>query len=158
MAELSNVQISDQISNPARINKLVENKQSQLKGQGIEVYDQRGKDLGKDKFLQLLITQLTHQDPLKPMDDTQFIAQMAQFSALEQMTEVNKNIVALSQQNRSLASFSLLGRYVEGKDEASGKLIRGLVKEIKPDENKTFLIMENGQIEMNNLKKVLNQK
>ena len=48
--------------------------------------------LDKDAFLKLLITQLQHQDPLKPMDDTQFIAQLAQFSSLEQMQTLNDNV------------------------------------------------------------------
>ncbi|WP_352419603.1 flagellar hook capping FlgD N-terminal domain-containing protein [Proteiniborus sp.] len=50
--------------------------------------------LGKDAFLKLLITQLRNQDPLNPMEDKEFIAQMAQFSTLEQMQELNKNVRA----------------------------------------------------------------
>lgn len=46
--------------------------------------------LGKMEFLQILITQLRYQDPMKPMDDREFAAQLAQFSALEQMTEQTK--------------------------------------------------------------------
>ncbi|MDL2220240.1 hypothetical protein LJC55_01085 [Eubacteriales bacterium OttesenSCG-928-N14] len=48
-------------------------------------------ELGKDEFLQLLVMQLANQNPLEPVSDTDFIAQMAQFSALEQMTSLNSS-------------------------------------------------------------------
>lgn len=48
--------------------------------------------LGQDAFMQLLVTQLQHQDPLKPKDDTEFIAQLAQFSSLEKLTTMNQNL------------------------------------------------------------------
>lgn len=50
------------------------------------------RELGKDDFLHLLIAQLTHQDPTAPMQDTQFIAQMAQFSSLEQMANMSAQV------------------------------------------------------------------
>jgi flagellar basal-body rod modification protein FlgD len=46
------------------------------------------KQLGQDEFLKLLVTQLQHQNPLKPLDNQDFIAQTAQFSQLNQMTEL----------------------------------------------------------------------
>jgi len=48
--------------------------------------------LGRDAFLQLLVTQLEHQDPTQPMDDSQFLAQLAQFSSLEQLQSVNTKL------------------------------------------------------------------
>lgn len=52
--------------------------------------------LDKDAFLMLLITQLRNQDPLKPMEDKEFIAQLAQFTSLEQMQSLNKTVEPFS--------------------------------------------------------------
>jgi len=75
--------------------------------------------LGKDDFLRLLVTQLANQDPLEPMDDQQFVAQMAQFSQLEQLTNMNESIVASLDQNlmttqaiTNTLSTNLIGRSV----------------------------------------------
>lgn len=51
--------------------------------------------LGRDAFLKLLVTQLTHQDPTKPQEDGAFIAQLATFSQLEQLTSMNKTLEAI---------------------------------------------------------------
>jgi flagellar basal-body rod modification protein FlgD len=53
--------------------------------------------LGKDAFLSLLVTQMQHQDPTKPMDDTQFLAQLAQFSSLEQLQQMNQSLTQIAQ-------------------------------------------------------------
>lgn len=55
------------------------------------------KELGKDQFLQILVTQLRNQDPMQPMQDKEFIAQMASFSSLEQMMNMSKAMTALQQ-------------------------------------------------------------
>ena len=52
----------------------------------------KSNEMGKDAFLELLVTQLQYQDPLNPMDSTAFTAQLAQFSSLEQLNNVNKNL------------------------------------------------------------------
>ncbi len=51
--------------------------------------------LGRDAFLKLLVTQLQHQDPTQPQSDKEFIAQLATFSQLEQLTAINKTLEAI---------------------------------------------------------------
>lgn len=68
---------------------------------------------GKDEFLQLLVTQLRHQDPLNPMQDREFITQLAQFNALEEMQKVNRSIEAFAATQEVMAAAGFLGKTVE---------------------------------------------
>ncbi|MEP6571538.1 MAG: flagellar hook assembly protein FlgD [Gemmatimonadota bacterium] len=71
--------------------------------------------LGKDEFLQLLVTQLRHQDPLNPADASQFSAQLAQFSSLEQLSNLNTLLTA-QQATNQFASQTSLGSSLIGKN------------------------------------------
>lgn len=78
--------------------------------------------LGQDDFLKILLTQLTYQDPLKPLDNQQFIAQMAQFTALEQTRQLNTGMdTALSLQTTNQA-VSLISRTVEVSTVSGSKV------------------------------------
>jgi len=73
-------------------------------------------NLGKDEFIKILIAQLQNQDPLNPMDDREFIAQMAQFSSLEQMMNMSKTLerfVESQQDGRMVQYTHLIGKQVE---------------------------------------------
>ncbi len=70
-------------------------------------------NLGKDDFLKILITQLSYQDPTSPMEDKEFIAQMAQFSTLEQMTSMAKDFSKLTSMLMGNEAASSLGKGVE---------------------------------------------
>ncbi|NCC80703.1 MAG: flagellar hook capping protein [Clostridia bacterium] len=59
-------------------------------------------ELGKDDFLKLFVEQLKAQDPLSPMDNNEFIAQSAQFTQLEQMTNLNTNITSFLEQQTTV--------------------------------------------------------
>ena len=69
--------------------------------------------LGQNDFLKLLVTQMTSQDPLNPQKDTDFIAQMAQFSALEQSKMMQADIAKLRTDQQFLQATALLGQTVE---------------------------------------------
>lgn len=72
--------------------------------------------LGKDAFLKLLVTQLQYQDPTSPMDNSQFISQMAQFSSLEQMQNVAlsiENLTAVTQQSQMIQFNAFVGKTVK---------------------------------------------
>jgi flagellar basal-body rod modification protein FlgD len=69
--------------------------------------------LGKDDFLKLLVAQLQHQDPGNPMDSSQFMGQLAQFSALEQMTNVATAVDGLKQSMSLGQSVELIGKQLQ---------------------------------------------
>jgi flagellar basal-body rod modification protein FlgD len=104
----------------------VESFNKSLQKNGREV----GGVLGKDDFLRLLVTQLENQDPTSPLDDKEFIAQMAQFSTLEQMTQMNTTLSNLIINNKLNLSYSLLGKNVEVLDSTTGEIESGVVSEV----------------------------
>ncbi|WP_311082679.1 flagellar hook capping FlgD N-terminal domain-containing protein [Paenibacillus polymyxa] len=89
------------------------------------------KTMGKDQFLKILITQLQNQDPMQPLEDKEFIAQMAQFSSVEQLMNISTQLNALGQ---SLGTASgLIGKEVSWieagkKDSITGETGAGSVK------------------------------
>ncbi len=93
--------------------------------------------LDKNAFMQLLVTQLKNQDPMAPTDNQEFIAQLAQFSALEEMQGVNENLVALAllqegnaQLTQLTNSSALIGRTIVYADGTSGDELSGIVDSV----------------------------
>lgn len=82
--------------------------------------------LGKDDFLKLLIAQLSNQDPTSPMENTEFIAQMAQFSSLEQMTNMSTSFTQLADMLTASEASSVIGRTVEV--DLNGEVLTGQVE------------------------------
>ena len=68
--------------------------------------------IGLQDFMRILLTQLNYQDPLKPMDNQEFMAQMAQFTALQQTQQLNEKIAQLITNQAALQSVGLIGRTV----------------------------------------------
>jgi len=108
--------------------------------------------LGQDDFLKILITQLKNQDPLQPMQDREFIAQMATFSSLEQMTKMNSSIQEMRGMMLGQAT-SYVGKeisyevnlYDNETGEMTGKEVySGVVTGIENEKGKTYLLTTNG--------------
>jgi flagellar basal-body rod modification protein FlgD len=108
-------------------------------------------ELDKEAFLRLLIAELTNQDPTQPMEDREFIAQMAQFSALEQMTNISKQLEGFSVNNQAQA-VGYVGRMVVFETEnAEGapQEVASMVLAVWFDPNEgTILETELGQVPM----------
>ena len=105
-------------------------------------------EMGKQDFLNLLVLQLRYQDPLNPVDDKEFIAQMAQFSALEQMQAMNAS-------NTAMKGFSMIGKYVTAllADSATGQTtqIEGHVESVIMNGSNTYVVVGGKEVPIDNI-------
>ncbi|MDP4169538.1 MAG: flagellar hook assembly protein FlgD, partial [Bacillota bacterium] len=112
--------------------------------------------LGKDDFLKILMTQLQNQDPLNPMQDKDFVAQMATFSTLEQITNMGKSIdqfVNLEQQNQLVSYNQFVGKEIAWHKQPQSTDVNavpaisdgtGKVASIQMKDNQVQLTLEDG--------------
>ena len=86
--------------------------------------------LQMDDFLQLLTSQITNQDPLEPMKDTEFISQMANIASLEQMEQFSKGFETFADSHKDMVAQAYLGRQVNinDKDESVSGVVEAVVK------------------------------
>ncbi|MFP3088713.1 flagellar hook assembly protein FlgD [Treponema sp. TIM-1] len=86
------------------------------------------KDMGKDEFLTLLLAQLSHQDPTAPMEDREFISQMAQLNTLQQMTSMANDFNRLAELFTNSEAAASLGKSVELNE--GDRVIQGTIKAV----------------------------
>lgn len=103
--------------------------------------------MGKDDFLRLLTTQLRYQDPLKPMEDKEFVAQLAQFSTLEQMNNLNRTF--------SLGiGGDLLGRTLTAVDEEGQQVISGVASSVRIKEGKVLIMIGEREVPIEQIRRI----
>ncbi len=104
------------------------------------------KELGKDQFLQILVTQLRNQDPMQPLQDKEFIAQMAQFSSLEQMMNMSKEITSLRQSAGMVAG--LIGKEVTWSEESEAgvTVYKGTVNSVLWRDGVQYVKVEDAEV------------
>ena len=100
------------------------------------------KMLGQNEFLKLLVTQMRNQDPMQPVSDTEFIAQMAQFSSLEQTKTMSADITKLRQGNDFLQATNLLGKEVR-LHLGDMEFTKGIVTDLNVKDGEARIIVGN---------------
>ncbi len=120
-------------------------------------------ELGSDTFLQLLVMQMQYQDPLEPVENTEMLAQLAQFSALEQSIKTNSGIENLQEDIQTLnknvqymslsASQQMIGKYIEGS-LLDGTPIEGKVESVSIENGSVILNIGSSKIPIANVQTV----
>ncbi len=111
-------------------------------------------ELGRDQFLFLLLAQLRNQDPLKPMEDREFIAQLAQFNVLEQMQQMNQGLLAMMYMDQFAQASALIGKTVDAYDPVTGETISGQVSEVCFDQGVAELVIGDKRVGLENVTNV----
>ena len=86
-----------------------------------EALDKR--KIGKEAFLELLVTELRHQDPFNPVDNKEFIVQLATFNSLEQLITLNQNVENLNKKESILQGASLISKKVVTIENVEGRVV-----------------------------------
>ncbi|MEK3748406.1 flagellar hook capping FlgD N-terminal domain-containing protein [Paenibacillus sp. FSL E2-8871] len=110
--------------------------------------------LGKDQFLKILITQLQNQDPMQPMQDKEFIAQMAQFTSVEQLMNISTQLTSM---NQSLGSVSgLIGKDITWTDTATNLPKTGNVESIVVSKGIQYAVVGKDRIALTDITQIQN--
>jgi len=110
--------------------------------------------LGRQDFLQLLVTQLRNQDPLNPIGDREFIAQMAQLSALEATNDLAGQVRQMVSNQQQMGALQLVGHKVEYQD-AAGKSTQGTVTGVRLDGSTPLLLIDQREVPIDQVQTVL---
>jgi flagellar basal-body rod modification protein FlgD len=109
--------------------------------------------LGSDDFMKLLAVQFQSQDPMKPMEDTAFIAQMAQFSALDQSSSLVKEMALLRADQQNLSASGMLGRNVT-VENSDGFPVIGQVSAVESTSEGPVLVIDGVRYPLSSVQRV----
>ncbi len=110
-------------------------------------------NLGEADFLELMITQLRNQDPTKPMENQQFIAQMAQFTSLKQMNNLAATMSTFTKEFSFTKAVGLVQKEITWND-ANGMLQHGKVDSIRVKNGDSYLMVGDQEVSMSDIDSV----
>jgi flagellar basal-body rod modification protein FlgD len=102
------------------------------------------------QFMSLLLAQLTNQNPLEPMDDTQMVSQMVSMNSLEELQKISKAMTTMSQTNQFLSATNLMDKTVSYTNDAKEKAT-GTVSGVSISDSKVYLTINDKQVELSKL-------
>jgi len=114
--------------------------------------------LDKNTFLKLFIAQLENQNPLSPMDNEQFITQMAQFSTLEELTNLNTNFSLILQAQVISQAVQLIGFKAKAEDLDTGEVIEGKISGVEWKEGIPYLLMNDRYVPLSYITKIYKEE
>ena len=109
-----------------------------------------GQDLGRDAFLKLLVTQIQMQDPLEPLSAREYVAQLAQFSTVEQVQDANVRLAILYQVQAVCQALLLIGRSIATADES----VTGVVEAVSFTDGQPKLIVGDQEVDPGDVARV----
>lgn len=110
--------------------------------QKYESMDEAGSSVDVSEFFDLMVAQLQNQDPTNPMEDQDFLAQMAQFEALDETRKLNTNIETLVSSQQFAQMANLIGRDVTGVDTQTGEQIQGVVEKVRMKDGSPLMVLQ----------------
>lgn len=111
-------------------------------------------EIGKDSFMQLLMLQMQSQDPLSPMDSSQFFNQLAQLTMLEQLWKMNDLLSSTTSSQQLAQGAQLIGRHVEANSQQYGAL-SGLVDQVHMISGEVRLLIGEKEVKLDEITSVL---
>ncbi|MDF2722987.1 MAG: flagellar hook capping protein [Paenibacillus sp.] len=122
---------------------------------GVEKQKTGSNNLGKDEFLKILVTQLSNQDPTQPLQDKEFIAQMATFTSVEQLTNMAGEMKLLRQ---SIGfSSGLIGKaigWTQKDSNGESQTLSGVVDSIKIKESKQYAVVGDKEVPIDQITEI----
>ena len=101
--------------------------------------------IGRDAFMKLLLAQLQYQDPLQPMDDTDFIAQLAQLNTLQELEKLNQSFEFFMAEQSLMRGTELIGRTVSASTYG-GEVVEGIVSAVKVTGGEVMLVVDGTEV------------
>ena len=111
----------------------------------------------RNQFLKILITEMGHQDPFNPVDNNQFVNQMAQIQQLESSASLTDGIKSLTKSQEIAAASAMIGKIVRGQAD-DGSLAQGQVDRVTINGDKIRLLIGDQSVALANVSDVTNQE